>query len=185
VDVRLVDGEPDFTINERVATFLDFSAGGRGWPSCGGRTTVAVEVPPAGSGDDRGAGAPQGRCAVVMVAATGVGNMSLAYAPGFRAAARRGRATDPSSCVPGGLPRLLRKGDEVGTFNLGSTVILLFAPGSAILDVEKGATVRVGERIGTIPGLASAVDHLGGGGSEPGERGHAGAAPRGEGREPA
>jgi phosphatidylserine decarboxylase len=133
------------TINERVATYLAFSVAEL---AAGG---------PGSSGDDRGAGAPQGRCAVVMVAATGVGNMSLAYAPAFRASARRGHATDLGLCVPGGLPRPLRKGDEVGTFNLGSTVILLFTPGSVILDVEKGATVRVGERIGSIPGLASAV----------------------------
>ncbi len=44
----------------------------------------------------------------------------------------------------------LARGDEMGRFNLGSTVILLLPPGCARLDaqLETGSTLRVGQRIG-------------------------------------
>ena len=106
-----------FTINERVVTFIDGS---------------------------RGDGPELERTALLMVAATGVGNMTLSYAPGFRAGARRGQRVDPSQHLP--LP--IERGGEVGVFNLGSTVIVIFGPGQVELDVRQGQKVRVGERIG-------------------------------------
>ena len=45
----------------------------------------------------------------------------------------------------------LKKGDEVGIFNLGSTVILLFPPDFARLDpLKTGSTVKLGQHIGVI-----------------------------------
>ena len=101
-----------FTINERVATFID--------------------------------GAEGQRTAVLMVAATGVGNMTLAYAPEFRAGARRRQRVDPARHLP--LP--IERGGEVGVFNLGSTVIVIFGPGQVELDLRRGQRVRVGARMG-------------------------------------
>ena len=47
----------------------------------------------------------------------------------------------------------LAKGDEMARFNMGSTVILLFPPGAVRWDskLEAGNTLRMGERIGTLP----------------------------------
>ena len=44
----------------------------------------------------------------------------------------------------------MRKGDELGAFEMGSTVILVFEPGRAALgaSLTPGARVRVGEAIG-------------------------------------
>jgi phosphatidylserine decarboxylase len=86
---------------------------------------------------------PLGRVAVVMVAAIGVGHITVAYDTiqthrGRRA--RMHRYTDP---------RPLPKGGELGRFHLGSTVILLFQPGRVTLaGLERGRTVRVGEALG-------------------------------------
>jgi len=47
---------------------------------------------------------------------------------------------------------LVKKGDELGRFNLGSTVIMLFEKGvmKEFSDLKKGEKVKVGERIGTL-----------------------------------
>jgi len=47
---------------------------------------------------------------------------------------------------------LLDKGAELGRFNMGSTVILLFQPGRARLSaaLAAGASVRVGECLGEL-----------------------------------
>jgi len=47
-------------------------------------------------------------------------------------------------------PLQVEKGGELGAFEMGSTVILVFAPGRVRLDprVVPGARVRVGEAIG-------------------------------------
>jgi len=46
----------------------------------------------------------------------------------------------------------LKKGDEVGRFNMGSTVILLFPPGAVALekDLTEDKVVKLGEKIATI-----------------------------------
>lgn len=59
-----------------------------------------------------------GKMAVVMVAAFGVGHMSCAY----RDVAVHPREIQRVACDP---PARLRKGDELGVFHLGSTVVLL------------------------------------------------------------
>ena len=74
-----------------------------------------------------------GRVAVVAVAATGVGCITVAYDRDVRThrsgdAGRHGWAQRYAS------PRPLPRGAELGMFHLGSTVILLFEPGRVRLD---------------------------------------------------
>jgi phosphatidylserine decarboxylase len=87
----------------------------------------------------------RGRVAVVMVAALGVGNITLSWHGGSV------RATSPS----GGGTRLselegrsVLAGGELGAFNLGSTVIVVFEPGIfRFRDLQPGEGVRVGQPI--------------------------------------
>ena len=92
-----------------------------------------------------------GVVAVVMVGAAGVGNIRLGHLPGasaevapdsalWRAAGERRRI---ELDVP------LARGDELGAFRLGSTVVVVFEPGAAKLRGEVGELVRFGERLGT------------------------------------
>jgi phosphatidylserine decarboxylase len=89
---------------------------------------------------------PLGDVCVVMVGAAGVGNIRLAQAPdsaSFRHLRER------RSIVFGSHAGLrVKKGDELGAFLLGSTVVLLFQPGAATLSGEVAQPVRFGERIG-------------------------------------
>ena len=91
---------------------------------------------------------PQGYVAVVMVAAMDVGNIIMAYDTTI-ATTRRGnrRAVTARDYTP---PRLLHKGDELGTFRMGSTVIVLFAPGMLQGDVStlRGCRVKMGASLG-------------------------------------
>lgn len=83
-----------------------------------------------------------GRVAVVMVGAAGVGNLRLAHAPDsvtWRAAGERRRIELDASVA---------RGDELGAFRLGSTVVVVFPPGAARLAGEVGQPVRFGERLG-------------------------------------
>lgn len=89
-----------------------------------------------------------GLCAVVMVAAVGVGHITASYDPevtthanGFGNGGTRHKRFDS--------PIAVQRGDELGTFNLGSTTIVVFEPGRVILDgVSVGASSRVGAALG-------------------------------------
>lgn len=90
-----------------------------------------------------------GEMAFVAVGALIVGAIRLVY--------HRGSGhSEPGACPPGGAGTLeppwpLEKGAELGRFQLGSTVILLFRPGEATLhDLRPGETLCLGERIGTL-----------------------------------
>jgi phosphatidylserine decarboxylase len=90
---------------------------------------------------------PLGRCAVVAVGATIVGRVHAYYDPAVpytnqRAAPLRQR--DYATPIP------VAKGQELGAFEMGSTVILLFERGRVRLAprLVPGARVRVGEEIG-------------------------------------
>jgi len=92
-----------------------------------------------------------GPMAVVLVGALFVGSMSLAWAGEITVTRTRTvrelPATDPMVA--------LDKGAELGRFNMGSTVVLLFPRGAVELDPARlvaGAAVRMGERIATRPG---------------------------------
>lgn len=88
-----------------------------------------------------------GPVCVAMVGATCVGRIEMCYDDLVSNAGTEGgrRTYDP--------PRALAKGEELGVFHMGSTVILLFAPGAfeagAVLG-EPGRAVRVGEALGTL-----------------------------------
>lgn len=93
---------------------------------------------------------PLGLCAVVAVGATVVGRVRAYYDPGVP-------LTNLPGAVPGSrdypAPIAAEKGAELGAFEMGSTVILLFEPGRVVLSssVVPGARVRVGEAIGGPP----------------------------------
>jgi phosphatidylserine decarboxylase len=88
-----------------------------------------------------------GRLAVVKVGATLVGRITLAYDPSVWSnqpkQKRKRLSYDP--------PRVLHKGHELGSFELGSTVVLVAEPGRLRLDsVAQGQKLRMGQRIGVI-----------------------------------
>ncbi len=81
---------------------------------------------------------------VMMIGALGVGRITLAFSDLVTNAGNgviRDRVLDP--------PAELLRGDEVGTFHMGSTAVVLVPPGRSSPDgVGAGDQVRVGERIG-------------------------------------
>jgi len=87
-----------------------------------------------------------GQVALVMVGALNVGSMATVWAGDITPAARRVVTRLPVPHVS------LEKGAELGRFNMGSTVILLFQPGRArwLGDVRAGAIVRLGQSLGSL-----------------------------------
>lgn len=86
-----------------------------------------------------------GTLAIVMIAAFGVGNIDTPYAPIERA----GDGEIATRCFE---PRIgLSRGDDLGAFRLGSTVVLVWTDGAVEID-EKLAhgRVEVGSRIGSL-----------------------------------
>jgi len=89
-----------------------------------------------------------GPAAVVMVAAIGVGNLWLGHVGdgGLETSAlRRHGEHRRIDCVPAAA---LARGDELGAFLLGSTVIAVLPPGAGQFTVGIGDRVRCGQRIG-------------------------------------
>ena len=90
-----------------------------------------------------------GPFAVVLVGALNVASISTSWAGELLPLApRRARLWSyPDASGP-----RLQRGDELGHFNLGSTVILLLPPAAIELDAElrAGQTVSVGERLGRL-----------------------------------
>ena len=87
---------------------------------------------------------------VVFVGALNVGSISTPWSGEVRP--RRSGVVEMIDIVDG--PRVVEKGDLLGWFNMGSTVILL-TPGEMCEWSERlapGATVRMGESIGSMPG---------------------------------
>ena len=91
-----------------------------------------------------------GDVALVMVAAAGVGNIALAHGPDsacLRAAGERRRVELNDVFV--------ERGEELGAFRLGSTVVLVFQPGKVarlpgIDELEVGQAVRFGDAMGRM-----------------------------------
>jgi phosphatidylserine decarboxylase len=85
-----------------------------------------------------------GRCAVVKVGATCVGRIRSTYDDRLTHAGQTEGARRFDPPVP------VAKGEELGRFEMGSTVILLFEPGRVRWEawLQAGATVRMGQRIG-------------------------------------
>jgi phosphatidylserine decarboxylase len=87
-----------------------------------------------------------GEFALVMVGALNVGSIATVWAGDITPAARRIVTTLPAQQVA------LDKGAELGRFNMGSTVILLFEPGRARWNgaVRAGAQVLMGQSLGLL-----------------------------------
>jgi phosphatidylserine decarboxylase len=92
-----------------------------------------------------------GRCALVMVGALNVGSMATVWAGDITPAARRRVAHVPGPSVH------LESGAELGRFNMGSTVILLFEPQRVRWEpgLGAGAVVQLGQAIGRPLGQAA------------------------------
>jgi phosphatidylserine decarboxylase len=87
-----------------------------------------------------------GQVALVMVGALNVGSMATVWAGDITPAARRVITKLPPQDVS------LEKGQELGRFNMGSTVILLFQRDRARwhAQVRAGAIVRLGQSLGSL-----------------------------------
>jgi phosphatidylserine decarboxylase len=87
-----------------------------------------------------------GQMALIMVGALNVGSMATVWAGDITPAPRRAVTTLPPRSVT------LDKGEELGRFNMGSTVILLFEKNRAALNpsLRAGARVKLGESIGVV-----------------------------------
>ena len=99
-----------------------------------------------------------GLCAVVMVAAVGVGHVTVSYDPDvathqeqFARAAVSHRFYEQ--------PRPIGRGEELGIFHLGSTTIAVFQPGRAVLDeFAGGMPMKMGMSVGrTVAAPSSAA----------------------------
>ncbi len=88
---------------------------------------------------------PFGRIAEVMIGAFGVGRMSTVVAPLVTNTRGAGEDVVLSPALPIG------RGDEIGRFEMGSTVILLLEPGRVRWTLEPGQVVRLGQPIGRRP----------------------------------
>jgi len=87
-----------------------------------------------------------GEFALILVGALNVGSIATVWAGDITPAPRRVATTLPPQAVS------LDKGEELGRFNMGSTVILLFQKDRARWDAElrAGATVRLGQSLGYL-----------------------------------
>ncbi|EPX56670.1 Phosphatidylserine decarboxylase [Cystobacter fuscus DSM 2262] len=88
-----------------------------------------------------------GQCAVVKVGATCVSRIKAAYEDIVTHEGKPGKVHRYGAGLP------VDKGGELGRFEMGSTVILLFEPGRVKWDdsLQPEAVVRMGRRIGEIP----------------------------------
>ncbi|QRO02268.1 phosphatidylserine decarboxylase [Archangium violaceum] len=88
-----------------------------------------------------------GKCAVVKVGATCVSRIKAAYDEILTHDGKPGKVHRYDTAIP------VEKGGELGRFEMGSTVILVFEPGRVKWDegFQPEAVVRMGRRIGEIP----------------------------------
>ena len=93
---------------------------------------------------------PKGKVALVMVAATNVGNMTMTFDPDIKTTYRPAGRTPQLRRYSPGLK--VKRADEIGIFRMGSTVVMLYQPG--VLPVEastlKGTRSKVGASVGGI-----------------------------------
>ena len=91
-----------------------------------------------------------GPFAVIFVGALNVGSMATVWHGDVTP--RRPR-TVTELPLPPQAERYRERGAEAGRFNMGSTVIVLFAPGAAELAaITSGTTMRLGQRLGELRG---------------------------------
>jgi phosphatidylserine decarboxylase len=93
---------------------------------------------------------PAGRCAVVMVAAVGVGHITATYDPEV-ATHRNGSAARSVQRKVLASPPTVERGDELGIFNLGSTTVTIFEPGRVRLhELTPDTPINMGATVGRI-----------------------------------
>ncbi len=94
---------------------------------------------------------PYGPLAMVLVGALFVGSVSVVWQAGEVTPAKPRPPYPTPLSLPSPAPALA-KGEEMGRFNMGSTVILLLPPGMAEWEANlvAGQPLRLGERIGTL-----------------------------------
>jgi phosphatidylserine decarboxylase len=87
-----------------------------------------------------------GRFAVVLVGALNVGSIRTVWAGDITPSSARAPSTLPHTAIA------LNKGEELGRFNMGSTVILLFERGRArwLPELRAGTDVQLGQAIGAL-----------------------------------
>ncbi|HEY7328194.1 MAG TPA: archaetidylserine decarboxylase [Gemmataceae bacterium] len=88
---------------------------------------------------------PLGACVLVLVAGWGVGNITLPLHRNFRPRSRRvRRKLFPS-------PAIVKRGDWLATFELGSTAILIVEPAVQVrMHVREGQPVKYGQPVLTV-----------------------------------
>lgn len=88
-----------------------------------------------------------GPMVMVLVGAIFVGGIETVWAGEITPAKAARHQTDPTESAV-----TLKRGEEMGRFNLGSTVVLLFPPGMMAWDPARapGDEVRLGQRIGRL-----------------------------------
>jgi phosphatidylserine decarboxylase len=95
-----------------------------------------------------------GPFAVIFVGALNVGSMATVW-HGDVTPRRPRQVTELP--LPPEAERLRERGAEIGRFNMGSTVVLLFAPGAAELAaIASGTPMRLGQRLGELHGAPPA-----------------------------
>jgi phosphatidylserine decarboxylase len=93
-----------------------------------------------------------GSMALIMVGAIFVGSMETVWAGEITPA--RNRTLQHSDYSNPEIQINFDKGEEMGRFNMGSTVILLFEPGALqwVPSLIPGANIRLGQKLGTLKG---------------------------------
>ncbi len=95
-----------------------------------------------------------GPFAVIFVGALNVGSMATVW---HGDVTPRQPRTVTELPLPVEAERRRERGAEIGRFNMGSTVIVLFAPGAAELAaIASGTTMRLGQRLGELRGASPA-----------------------------
>jgi phosphatidylserine decarboxylase len=91
-----------------------------------------------------------GPCAVIFVGAMNVGSISTPWTGEIRP--RKGNVVEDIDLRNATAPTRVKKGDLLGWFNMGSTVILLLPPQVCVWrsDLSPGDSLRMGEAIGQI-----------------------------------
>ena len=93
---------------------------------------------------------PAGPMAVIFVGALNVGSVSTPWTGRIRV--RKKGVVDDLDVDPAAAPAEVKKGQMIGWFNMGSTVILLLPPGACTWreDLLTGSRLRMGEAIGKL-----------------------------------
>lgn len=92
-----------------------------------------------------------GPMAVVLVGALNVSSISTAWLGEI--ASGRARVWDDEEASGHGSSRGFRRGEEIGRFNLGSTVVLILPPGKVAWrpGLAAGQTIRMGQALASLP----------------------------------